>query len=341
MFLTLCRWPAIVRALRSSAVRARHARRARHRPGLRWSPLEQLEGRVVPAVVTLNVTSLADSGPGTLRGAIMQADGGAASNSYVINIEKAGTITLESALPDLSRDITIKGLGPSHSTVQRDASAARFGIFTVDAGETVSLSGLTIAGGDSSGNGGGVDNFGTVTVSNSTFTGNSASEGGGQNNESGGTATVSNSTFTSNSAGFGGGLENFGTARVSGSLFIGNSATASNDSGGGGLLNAGDGTVTVEGSTFTGNSAAYGGGLENVAMATVSGSLFTGNSAAVVGGGLANGSSGTLQVSDSAITDNSAALDGGGIANIGTLTLSGNLIVDNSPDDSDNQLPPS
>ena len=86
MFRSLSHWPAFVRALRPSQVPARPPRRARHRPTLRGRPLEQLEERSVPAVVTFTVTSLADSGVGTLRSAITTADQGAASNSYVINI---------------------------------------------------------------------------------------------------------------------------------------------------------------------------------------------------------------------------------------------------------------
>jgi hypothetical protein len=351
MFHALCRWPAIVRALRSSQVRARLARRTRRRPGPRWIPLDQLEARAVPAVVTFNVTSLADSGPGTLRDAIAQADGGAASNKYVINIEKTGTITLESALPDLSRNITIKGLGSSNSTVQRDTSAPGFGIFKVDAGETVSLSGLTIARGDTNGNGGGVHNFGTVTVRDSTITGNSAAaSGGGLENEMGGTATVSDSLLTGNTAGSGGGLDNSGTVTVSGSLVIGNSASFGGGLDSGGTLTVSDsiftrnsadfggglsvfGTTVVSDSLITGNSADFaGGGLDNSGMVTVSDSVFTLNSApSGLGGGLDN--EGTAKVSDSLITGNSAGIDGGGIFNNGTLTQSGNIIIGNSPND--------
>jgi hypothetical protein len=48
-----------------------------------------------------------------------------------------------------------------------------------------------------------------LTVSDSVFSGNSATFGGGLENESGGTATVIGSTFTGNSAGSGnGGLNN-------------------------------------------------------------------------------------------------------------------------------------
>ena len=212
MFRFLAPWPTIYRALQSSRVPARPPRRSRHHTR-RYLTLERMEERSVPShLVTLEVTSLADSGVGTLRQAITTADAGATTNSYDIDIETPGTITLESVLPDLSRNITITGLGAGKSTVQRySAASSSFRIFTVDAGETVSISGLTIKGGNAgSGDGGGLDNFGTLTVSNSVFSNNSATGGGGLDNESGGKATVSGCTFTSNSATFGGGLINGG-----------------------------------------------------------------------------------------------------------------------------------
>ena len=49
--------------------------------------------------------------------------------------------------------------------------------------------------------GGGIYNDGTLTVSNSTFAGNSASSGSGGGIYNHGTVTVSNSTFSGNSAG--------------------------------------------------------------------------------------------------------------------------------------------
>src|SRR5208337_2801843 len=312
MFRSMSSRPALFRVLRSSLVPARPPRRARHHT-FRCLPLEQLEERWVPSVVTFPVNSLADSGGGTLRGAITMADQATASNSYVINIVTPGTITLESALPDLSRNITITGLGASTSTVQRDpGQSTPFRIFTVDGGDTVSLTGLTIAKGNagSNNNGGGIDNSGTLTVSNSVFTSNSAVNGGGIDNESGGTASVSGSTFTSNSASTGGGRANYGTASVSGSTFTSNSASSGS---GGGLYNVG--TASVSGSTFTSNSASngVGGGLVNVGTASVSGSSFTSNSAIFDGGGLDN-FFGTASVSGSTFTSNSAGMFGGGLA---------------------------
>ena len=65
-------------------------------------------------------------------------------------------------------------------------------------------------------------------MSRSTFTGNFAETGSGGGLENAGTVTVSASSFTSNSADFGGGLENAGTATVSASTFTANSTVSVN-----------------------------------------------------------------------------------------------------------------
>ena len=182
MFRSLRPWPAMFRALRSSQAPARPLRRARRHFSPQSLPLEQLEDRSVPSVITLLVTSPADSGDRTLRDAIMTADRGSANDSYVIKIVSPKTITLESELPHLIRDITITGSASDKTTVRRDSAASSFRIFTVGAGETVNIFGLAIVGGNAgsgNGDGGGLDNSGTLTVSNSVFSGNSASNNGG------------------------------------------------------------------------------------------------------------------------------------------------------------------
>ena len=326
-------WSAISRSLPQFApARRPHARR---RP-----MLECLEDRALLSTIPITVSSLADSGGGTLRLAIATADVRSTTNNYVINIKTPGTITLESALPDLRNNITIHGLGAGTLTVQRDTSLSTpFRIFTVDAGETVKISGLTIAGGNAgllgiSHSGGGIDNSGTLTVSDSVFTSNFAGYGygGGLANEDGGTLTVRGCTFTSNFARFGGGglfNDSGGTATVSDSTFTGNNERF----GGGGLANSG--TLTVIGSTFTSNSTSEddGGGLANSGTLTVTGSIFINNSASYIygdGGGLAN--SGTLTVTGSIFTGNSAGYNGGGIDNSpsGTATVKGSSFNSNS-----------
>src|SRR5262249_60149734 len=96
----------------------------------------------------------------------------------------AGTIALTGGQLDLTDDVRITGPGADTLTVS-GSNVSR--VFKVEAGETVSISGLTIAGGNAgTGFGGGIDNFGALTVSDSVFSGNTAVAGGGLANESGG-----------------------------------------------------------------------------------------------------------------------------------------------------------
>ena len=83
--------------------------------------------------------------------------------------------------------------------------------------------------------GGGIENTGTLTVTGSTFSNNSATDGygGGINNDIG-AVTVSGSTFSNNSAEFGGGIWSDGSLSIAGSTFTSNTA----DTGGARSLSA-------------------------------------------------------------------------------------------------------
>jgi hypothetical protein len=202
---------------------------------------------------------------------------------------------------------------------------------------------------DGVGEAGGLYNLGTLTVSDSTLSGNSANLGGGIFNDHG-TLTVSNSTLSGNSAGSGGGIYNWGTLTVSdstlsgntgvygggiynnsGRLTVSNSTLSGNSAGdGGGIYNTG--TLTVTGSTLSGNSAGDGGGIYNegnMATLTLSSSTLSGNSARSGGGGIfING--GTMTVSNSTLSGNSTSSYGGGIYNYGTLTVTNSTLSGNS-----------
>jgi hypothetical protein len=83
----------------------------------------------------------------------------------------SGTVDLQSPLPDLNNSIAIQGPGASSLTVEPAAGASfTSAIVTFDAGQTSSLSGLTVANGSA---GGIVNNGGTLTVSSCTISGNS------------------------------------------------------------------------------------------------------------------------------------------------------------------------
>src|SRR5262249_25064397 len=102
---------------------------------------------------------------GELRYCITQA-----VNGDAINFAVTGTTTLNRALPNLTHNISITGPGANLLTVAGGAGGGAderfyFSVFTVPAGATVSISGLTIANGVALYLGGGIYNSGTLTLS--------------------------------------------------------------------------------------------------------------------------------------------------------------------------------
>lgn len=175
------------------------------------------------------------------------------------------------------------------------------------------LNDSTFSGNSAYNGGGGIANFGTVTINNSTFSGNSASIGGGALSNSG-TATINNSTLSGNSAFSGGGISNFGT------LLINHSTLSSNlaDNWGGALSNL----------TTSGNCDAP-------PRTIIRNSTLSGNSASFYGGGIRN-QSGVIEISNSTITANTANI-GGGVWSLNdgaTCTrVGGTIIAGNSSND--------
>ena len=175
------------------------------------------------------VTNLNDSGEGSLRQAITNAN--AFNSDDTITFTTSGIINLRSVLPDLANrgSLTINGGGAI--TVHR-SSATQFRIFFVLSKANVTLNGLTITNGDTRTLGGGIQNGGTLTITNSVISGNSASTAGGGIYNAGSTLTITNS-------------------RISGNVANGSAS----GSGGGGLdLNVGS-TTTILNSTISGNTA--------------------------------------------------------------------------------------
>src|SRR5262245_43924624 len=150
------------------------------------SGLEALGDRIVPS--TFHVTTLADGGAGSLRAAVTQTNAHAGADTIDFQPGLTGTIALTGGEVDITDHVKIDGPGADKLTVS-GSNLSR--VFKGEAGEAVSISGLTIAGGNASdGNGGGIDSFGALTVSDVVFSGNAAFNGGGLDNERGGTATV-------------------------------------------------------------------------------------------------------------------------------------------------------
>ncbi|GBC84338.1 hypothetical protein HRbin11_00763 [bacterium HR11] len=252
------------------------------------------------------VTSLADNTNNdfqcTLREAILAANNtpanadcfaGSPDDDTIIFITGGGTITLGSTLPNIvsgAGTLTINGGG---TIAISGGGSVR--VMVVNSGANLTLQNITIANGKGSSfdYGGGISNAGTVTVTNSTFAGNSAHI-------------------------LGGGIYNVGVMKIINSTFAGNSAT-----GGGAIRN--NSILTVINSTFAGNSAGSGGAIENVGTITMTNCTVSGNSAGA-GGGILN--AGTLTMTNCTVSGNTSS-GGGGIHNVGTLNLNNSIVANN------------
>lgn len=180
----------------------------------------------------------------------------------------------------------------SHNQSQNGAGISNDGMLNV-INSTFSENEADLGGGIA---GGSIFYGGTLQVTDSTFSGNTASDDGGGLALFSGTGTVADSAFWDNSSERGGGISNlFGDLTVTGSTFSGNSGFSA----GGGISNPYGSVMNVSNSTFSANSAPNGGGLSNYGRMTVTNATFSENKAA--SGGVIyncctnNGASLTLQ----------------------------------------------
>jgi hypothetical protein len=154
-----------------------------------------------------------------LIAAIHEANANGEANTIAL---EAGTYTLTAVdnttdgpngLPSITSEflLTIQGPWAESTLIEREASAPLFRLIQVAATGTLTLEELTLQGGQvSNPGGGGINNSGSLTLTNSTLSGNSALNGGGIVNN--GPLTVTNSTFSGNSAtSRGGGINNSGS----------------------------------------------------------------------------------------------------------------------------------
>ena len=204
-----------------------------------------------------NPTDTLVFGETDLRQALANAATLGGSQAITFDPSVTGTITLGSGLT-ISSNVTITGPGVSSLTVSGGGPSSNFSVFTVNSGATVTISGLTITNGNAD-NGGGVNNQGTLTVSNCTFTADSAASfGGGLYSTGNATVTVEDSTFRDNHlsayASFGAGIcIDSGSLMVRGTTFDNNSAYYT-----GAVWSSGACTVEIHDTVFSNNTAYWG-----------------------------------------------------------------------------------
>ena len=171
-----------------------------------------------------------------------------------------------------------------------------------------------------------------LDVKNATFTDNTSSLKGGAIFNRDGTVTITNSTFKGNSVpksaggavlNESGDINKDGTITITGSTFEGNQA-----GNGGAVWNGSNGKVTITNSTFKGNTAlagiGQGGAITNADQMTITGSTFEGNQAGKTGGAIFNATHGKLDFNGTnTFTNNTAAGNANDIYNAGTITVAG------------------
>ncbi|MCX6854658.1 MAG: Ig-like domain-containing protein [Verrucomicrobia bacterium] len=250
-------------------------------------------GTPADATVTITensflVTTTADSGTGSLRQAVLNGNSIAGADTITFDPSVTGSITLTSGSMEISSALTIQGPGANVLAVNGGGTDR---IFFVIGNSDKTISGLTITNGhavgsDNNGGGGAIFNAGggpmvstTLTLDSCAITGSTADTfGGGILNFA--TLIVLNSTISGNTANGaaigGGGIDNAGAITINNSTLSGNSAPNAT-SGGGALLNVGPAQITN--TTITNNQAAFvaGGIAVGNFSVTVANSIIAGN----------------------------------------------------------------
>jgi hypothetical protein len=272
---------------------------------------------------------------GSLRWAIESANADLELDTIEFDAGLTGTIVLSSGLPGLNGALEISGPGAEIITISGNS---QYRPFSVLSGSNVTLTGLTIANGQTTSleGGGGIHNAGDLTVTDCVISNNHANfDGGAIHNVDGGSLLVSQSTLSCNTSsedGVGAGISNkIGTVQIIESTLSGNVGAYY----GGAVDNDTGGTLTIERSTLYANQALIGGAVANVGTlyirnSTLSGNYATGNEATGDGGGGID-NLGEAIVDFSTLTENSA-LSGGGFKNENTasLTVNYSLVVNST-----------
>jgi hypothetical protein len=236
---------------------------------------------------------------GGIRDAIAKGGGPYVFNCGPTTVATGSEIVIEN-------DVVLDGQG--NLTVDGNASHR---VFLVARDTTAELRGVAITRGKTEFPGGGIYNEGSLTLTDSTVSGNSAGAGGGIANDEG-PLTLTNTTVSGNSAETdGGGIFNY-----SGTVMLTSSAVSENTAFyGGGIYLFDSGTLTLTDSAVLDNSAtAAGGGIHNHTwdpfsngnIVTLTNSIVSGNTAVTEGGGINVAIAGALTLIDSAVLNNSA-----------------------------------
>ena len=250
------------------------------------------------------------AGQCTLRDALAAANAAATDVTITLPSLSAGqSYNVDSAngqldVNDNTHTVTIDGGGQSTTILKATCSSPSCSITTrvlkVETGTTADISGVTVQDGNpSGGNGGGILDCGTMTLTDSTVSGNNATtSGGGIELSSGGSATLNSDTISDNTTTTtspldqvdgGGGIFVAGSISTGANLTLNGTTVTQNNSasdGGGVMIGTAGNTGTVvdiNNSTISDNilsgADGFGGGLSQEVLSTldIAGSTISGN----------------------------------------------------------------
>ena len=271
---------------------------------------------------TFTVTTTADTGPGSLRQAVIDAKASTQPDTIVFDpgvFSTPQTITLatELRISDNSQTVdtlTINGPGAELLTISGNGVSR---IFLTIANDTTSISGMTLTKGAGN-NGGAISNGGILTLTNMNFVENVTNSGGAIYNSGNGTTS--------------------GVLNVVGCTFTNNQTTGTNINGDGGsaIENNSDGKVTISNSTMAGGITKGGGGaIRNEGVMEISDTIIENHTSGSFGNGDGAGaiySTGQLTLTNCIIRGNTAGggTNGGGLINEGQMTLIGTVVSGNT-----------
>ena len=275
---------------------------------------------------TFPVRNLNDSGVGSLRYAITNANAAVGTNTITFDAGVMGTITLTNGQLTINNHVNIIGPGPAALAVSGNDSSR---VFRMTSGRTVRISGLTIRNGRAvdtgsglSDAGGGIQSAGNLTLSNCVVRNNTTFRTRAGGILSSGSLTMNNCVVSSNSAtafpganSSGGGIQTFGPTTLYNCVVSGNTLTTLAGT-------PGVSTATLFGGAIAHSDDVFGAPYD---VLTLSNTVVSGNSSvggpnvSAQGGGIYSDSS--ALIIESTISGNSAT---GGAGTNSLMAASGN-----------------